>query len=274
MITKPQFSLPQAIAGTVTIHFSDATTTAISVTSATRWNDRTLAAATDAWAYVVAALSSGDSGGTWAASEPSSGLLGRAAATRTPSDGKTVTKIVFSGGLTGAMFGFSTDEPTAAANVVTGTWQRSGLWLARGGRCYTPGSWGEDSDLVIETMSDDGSSTRDYYGTVTEVPIEIFMIPGALIYPDHNTSTRANINGLLTTDPNVSWQTFVKTWRDTDTSTASAACRYAPDRDTPTTYYSLNTLRQGLGRASASSRRTSKAPLLYRIQAVGVVAPG
>ena len=61
--TVPQFAIPFTVAGTVTITFTDASTTAATVVSATRYNDRRFSSSTDAAAYVATAMSSADSGG-------------------------------------------------------------------------------------------------------------------------------------------------------------------------------------------------------------------
>tara|TARA_R110000751_G_scaffold273961_1_gene374806 strand:+ start:18717 stop:19550 length:834 start_codon:yes stop_codon:yes gene_type:complete len=236
--TVPQFAIPFTVAGTVTITFTDASTTAATVVSATRYNDRRFSSSTDAAAYVATAMSSADSGGAWTASEVAGDFQGKLSLTRgSITDGKTVSLITFSAGLTGKMFGYDSNAPTATANVVTGTWMRQYLWIPHPTALVfqTRTEVFTDDSLVI-TSSPSGSSTVDQFGRINRAEIEIVDIPAASML-QHYTSQAdfAAKIGATTGDLNCNFDSFRQDFIDI----GATEMRYSKDRTVPATYTTL-----------------------------------
>lgn len=280
--TKPQFALPFTVGGTATIRYTDGvgvTTLAVNVTSATRYNDRTLATATDAWAYLIDTLNTADITRTYAATEPTTGLSGRCTVTESAiTDARIILDITLSAGLTGQMFGFDSDVITfAGGNVLgptggsaTGDHQRQHLWIARGALAFFAGHWDYKNSLVVEPQSNSGDTTRDDYGGPTLTPIAIARVPGCLVLRSHVTTELVlAIDGLAADDPNVTWEALAEHWRQNDIS-----ARYWPDDTDLATHYTLRTLSEGLGSAlrvfSGGAAGGSTAPLLYNFSGTGV----
>lgn len=238
--TQPAFALPFVVSGTITLTFNDASThvATIGTSSIVRFNDRSGATGTDAVAYTVLALDTSDGGGTWVAAAVPGDFLGRVKFTRTPSDGKLLSVIAFSGGLTGKMFGFTSNTPSVAdgqiiADVATGTWQLQYLWIPQPASQILQGESEKTSvDAVVATSSPDGTTTRDFYGGVDRRRIVIYSIPAAGIWQTYaDAASFSTINGNTAGDQNCAFDEFRKLWR-TDLPTVDTAklyCRYYID---------------------------------------------
>lgn len=240
--TRPQFCLPFTVNGTVTVNFTDASSTGaitIGSSSTIRYTDRTTDPTSDAWAYLAQEMSSGDAGGTWAASELAGGYQGRVVLTRTPSDGKTVDTVVFSSTAFSNLFGFTTASNGATANAVTAQSMGTGLWIAHSGAdtfLEMDESWSDDA--VVITESPDGTSTIDDFGGVTRREIVITQVPAAMVYPHYveDDDWISSYSGVLS-DEQQSWDTLRQQWL---LLSDGQTCRYSPDATGPSVYYSLS----------------------------------
>lgn len=269
--TQPQFCLPFTCVGTVTITFTDTSTQACTVATATRYNDRTGVVGTDALTYVAAAMDTDDGGGDWAASEVSGDYLGKSILTRSNiSDGKTVSKIAFSAGLTGRMFGYSSNAPTATAtaNVVTGTWIRQYLWIPQpASLILMANNEKTDVETVVATSSPDGTTTRDSFGSVDKRTIEILTVPGACVWRDRtDDADYAAVIGATTGDQNAALSEFRALWAAG--LPASTYCRFFPDVNTLATFHKLEPGEgaRWMGDLNEALEMESKAPLRYSVR--------
>ncbi len=274
-----QFAVPIVLAsnGTITITLNDIgpTTYVATVNAGTYWNDRDHASASNLLKACATAMDTIDVGATWAASEATGDLEGRSRLKATRSDGNLVASLAFGGGFTAlggaALLGYAAGDiaPASPGTSFTSSWQADYLWIPHGPLPYCGDAHAEIEDVVVETMGDDGSSTRDFYASKTLIPIEVRDVPGALILPGFMTSEfSVDVDGLASDDPNVSWEHFMRLWR-----ASSGSARLWPDRDDLTTYWSLTTLVEGLASVKAVAVRTEYAPLLYDLEMTGVVAP-
>lgn len=248
--TQPQFALPFTLNGTVTMTFTTGANVGpvtIGSSSTTRWNDRTGATATDALAYLADAMNTADSGGTWAASEASGDYLGRSVLTTgrdaPAGDARTLATVIFAGGITGKMFGFTSNTATAGValvgGTVTSTWCRQYLWIPQPASTILLGVNEKTSlDAVVATSSPDGTTTRDFYGGVNIRRVEIFSVPAASIWQHYaDDADYAGKIGATTGDENCAFDEFRKLWRDG--LPTSAYCKFWPDLATLPIYTQL-----------------------------------
>lgn len=245
--TQPQFALPFTVAGTLTVAYDSGADTVVTVSSAVRWNDRTGSASTDAFAYVVDALNTADTGRTWAGAELTTaggfrGLCVIIASNIT--DGRAPTTMTFSGGLTGKMFGYTSNAVSAVAGVgsyyYSGSWLRQYLWIPQL-ESHILQSINELTrlDAVVATSSPDGTTTRDYYGGVDMRNVVIMGIPAACIWQHYaSDSDYTDVVGAAAGDQNMALDEFRKLWRD-GLPTSTSYCRYWPDLLTLGTYREL-----------------------------------
>ena len=250
--TQPQFALPFVVDGTVTVAFDTGADVVVSVGSSTtvKFNDRSDAhSGHDAVDFVVDAIDTADTGGTWAYAEVAGDFKGRTKWTRTASDGRNLSAITFSGGLTGRMFGFTDDSPSLAdgqivANVATGTWIRQYLWIPQpASQILLAEEEKTRVDAVVSTSSPDGTTTRDYYGGADRRRIVIYSIPAAGIWQFYADQAGYSANqGNTAGDLNCAFDSFRQLWRG-DLPTSDAAklyCRFAPDLTSPLTSVQIN----------------------------------
>ena len=244
-LTRPQFCLPFVVNGTVTVNFTDLSTTGpitIGSSSTIRYTDRTTDPSTDAWAYLAQEMSSGDAGGSWAATELAGDYQGRVVLTRTPADAKTVDTVVFSSTTFSNLFGFTTASNGATANAVTAQQMGHGLWIAHSGADTFQAIAGEvtTDDAVVITESPDGTATLDDFGGVERVEIEIQQIPASMIWADYaerDSGAWATSWGGVYSDDQQAFDTFRQQWLSLSDG---QSCRYSRDSASPSIYMAIN----------------------------------
>jgi hypothetical protein len=265
----PALARPIAIgASTITIDYDGATTEVISVTAATRYNDLSGDAASDLWAYVLAAINAG-SAFTWVAETVANRPYGRR---RLAVNGAPdfVVSVTFSSSALSTALGFSSTTPAVVVSgSVSFTSRVTALWTPQG--YWTPHSelvtalvrdpWRyEDAALVTESPT--GGATVDDYGGVALRRVDMVRLYAANALECYRLDGDFAVGqgDLLTTDPHYSWEAFRRGWLQ-----GGGSARYYPDRAAPATYNTVQPRAPWIASSSQGLSEFRTNPLTFNL---------
>lgn len=242
----PQFALPWTVpTSVIKVTYATAGQITYNLTSpGTRYNARSTTASLDALAWVFGEIHTADTGSaSWVIGDLTGSYTGVAQIvnTRLPGAGDVrgaATEIEFTSGLTGADFGFTSNTVTASpSGTFTATYRRKYLW--------TPDPDGipllafdEARPLTsnVRTTAPDGTTTLDFYGSMSERQVAIVRMDAANVYSCYATDAdyAAKVGNNIA-DPNAAFEGLVADWA----SLGASSVRYWPDRSDLTTYVDL-----------------------------------
>jgi hypothetical protein len=267
MARIPAFARPITVAtSTITIDYDGATTEVISITGATRYNDQSGDAATDLWAYVLAAINAA-SAFTWVGEAVTNRPFGRR---RLAINGAVdfVVSLTFSSAALATALGFSSATPAVVVSGsvtytsrVTAAWTPQGYWSPHSG-LVTPlvrDPWRYE-DAALVTQSPTGATTVDDYGgvAVRQVQLARLYAANALACYRGDADFIGDQGDLVVTDPHYAWEDFRRGWLQ-----AGGAARYYPDRDTPATYSTVYPRAPWIASSSQGLTQGRGNPLVY-----------
>lgn len=194
----------------------------------------------------------GGNAGTWSVSEYASGnMKGMISLIRTAGDADDdLTSITFNSPtiLAGQDLGFSSDTvaPTVEIPGTSATWRSSYVtgrqWIPHP---VYPGTFlahheAMPRDFIVSidpNVTAATQLTQDYYGTKTFRRIHIMTVNAASMLDQFADDSDFLEDGQTVSDPNVTWDSFRRTWRDA--SGDLKTCRFHPDMDTAATYHEV-----------------------------------
>ena len=262
--TTPMFCLPYVITSGdyFTIHLTDSSTGTHSVdvplVAGTYYNNRDFTRSDNLLKHFVDQANLAETEdedldeGTWSVTEYASGnMKGMITLTRTAGHANdNLNNITFTQTtvIAGQDFGFTSNVVTPTSEVVgtSATWSSSYVtgrqWITHP---VYPGTFlahheAMPRDFIVSidpTVTAATQLTQDYYGTKTFRRIHIMTVNAASMLDQFAGDSDFLESGQTVSDPNVTWDSFRRTWRDA--SGDLKTCRFHPDMDTAATYHEV-----------------------------------
>jgi hypothetical protein len=287
--TTPMFCLPFVLTGSNQVKVSFVETSEgggaeemeFTMATTSLYNNRDFTRSDNIWRDFVVKANAAEAAadwdaGTWSVAEQSSGTMkGMVTLTRTAghaNDNLSDIEFQTTAVLSGQDMGFQANTMAPSSEVV-GT---SAIWNTDyvTGRQWIPhpvypGSFmahheKRPVDFIVGTDPNSTAATeltQDYYGGHNFRRIHIMTVNAASMLDQYAADSDFFEAGQATSDPNVTWDAFRRTWRDA-TGTLKQ-CRFHPDMDTAATYHSVLPLLPWIGSVEEGSTVAFEAPYRF-----------